>query len=130
MDRLRRRRTLRRTLRVLADVVPDPAEVEAATRDVDDDDLFVLAREHEADYVVTGDNDLHEWPEQRSPVLTPATFGEPVGSKRMTESSLSESAPLTPGIMRRSGSAIERRICAIDAEHPLPPSRRPDATRR
>ncbi len=31
-------------LRVLADVVPDPAEVESTTRDVDDDYLVALAR--------------------------------------------------------------------------------------
>ena len=67
------------TLRVLADVVPDPAEVEAATRDVDDDYLVALAREHTADYIVTGDKDLLEWPEQRPPVLTPAAFAEVVG---------------------------------------------------
>ena len=46
------------TLSVLADVVPDPAEVEATTRDVDDDHLVALAREREADYIVTGDKDL------------------------------------------------------------------------
>jgi len=37
------------TLQVLAGVVPDPAEVEATTRDVDDDDIVALAREHRAD---------------------------------------------------------------------------------
>lgn len=36
------------TLRVLADVVPDPAEVEATTRDFDDDYLVALARERGA----------------------------------------------------------------------------------
>lgn len=64
------------TLRVLADVVPDPAEVEATTRDVADDYLVALAREQTADYIVTGDNDLLEWPERRPPVLTPAAFVE------------------------------------------------------
>lgn len=64
------------TLRVLADVVPDPAEVEATTRDVDDDYLVALAREHGADYIVTGDKDLLEWPDQRPPVLSPAAFAE------------------------------------------------------
>jgi putative PIN family toxin of toxin-antitoxin system len=67
------------TLRVLADVVSDPVEVEATTRDVDDDYLVALAREHGADYIVTGDKDLLEWPEQRPPVLTPAAFVELVG---------------------------------------------------
>ncbi|MDH3249736.1 MAG: putative toxin-antitoxin system toxin component, PIN family [Acidimicrobiia bacterium] len=67
------------TLRVLADVVPDPVEVEATTRDVDDDYLVALAREHGADYIVTGDKDLLEWPDQRPPVLAPAAFAELVG---------------------------------------------------
>lgn len=67
------------TLRVLADVVPDPAEVEATTRDVDDDYLVALAREQGADYIVTGDKDLLEWPDQRPPVLAPAAFAELVG---------------------------------------------------
>jgi len=67
------------TLRVLADVVPDPAEVEATTRDMDDDYLVALAREHNADYIVTGDKDLLEWPEQRPPVLAPAALAELMG---------------------------------------------------
>jgi putative PIN family toxin of toxin-antitoxin system len=67
------------TLRVLADVVPDPVEVEATTRDVDDDYLVALAREHGADYIVTGDKDLLEWPDKRPLVLTPAAFVELVG---------------------------------------------------
>ncbi len=37
------------TLQVLVEVVPDPAEVEATTRDVDDDYIVALAREHRAD---------------------------------------------------------------------------------
>jgi putative PIN family toxin of toxin-antitoxin system len=67
------------TLRVLADIVSDPVEVEVGTRDVDDDYLVALARGHGADYIVTGDKDLLEWPEQRPPVLTPAAFVELMG---------------------------------------------------
>ena len=67
------------TLRVLADLVPDPAVVESTTRDLDDDYLVALAREHGADYIVTGDKDLLDWPDQRPPVLTPAAFVELVG---------------------------------------------------
>jgi hypothetical protein len=67
------------TLRVLADVVADPAVVEPTTRDVDDDYLVALARQHDADYIVTGDKDLLDWSEQRPPVLTPAVFAELVG---------------------------------------------------
>jgi len=67
------------TIRVLADLVPDPAAAEPTTRDVDDDYLVALAREYEADHIVTGDKDLLEWPEQLPPVLTPAAFVELVG---------------------------------------------------
>jgi len=62
------------TLQVLADVVPDPGIVAAATRDVGDDYLVELARDHAADYIVTGDKDLLEWDYQRPPVVTPAAF--------------------------------------------------------
>ncbi len=68
------------TVRVLADVVPDPAEVESTTRDVDDDYVVALAREHGADYIVSGDKDLLEWSEQRPPVLAPAAFAALVGA--------------------------------------------------
>lgn len=67
------------TIRRIADVAADPAEIESITRDVDDDYLVALAREHGADYIVTGDKDLLEWPDQRPPVLTPATFAELLG---------------------------------------------------
>lgn len=59
--------------------VQDPAVAESTTRDVDDDYLLALAREHGADYIVTGDKDLIEWPEQRPPVLTPVAFAELMG---------------------------------------------------
>jgi putative PIN family toxin of toxin-antitoxin system len=67
------------TIRRIADVVSDPAEVESITRDVDDDYLVALAREHGADYIVTGDKDLLEWPDQRPPVITPAAFAAMAG---------------------------------------------------
>lgn len=50
--------------------VLDPIDIAAHTRDPDDDYLVALAREHNADYIVTGDKDLLEWPEQRPPVVT------------------------------------------------------------
>ena len=59
-----------------ADVVADPAEPIAQTRDVDDDYVVALAVEHAADFIVSGDKDLIEWTEQRPPVLTPAQFEE------------------------------------------------------
>lgn len=63
-----------RAIRTLADVVEDAAVVESVTRDPDDDYLVALAREHDADVIVSGDKDLLEWPEQRPPVVAPATF--------------------------------------------------------
>ncbi len=62
------------TIRRTSDVVSDPVEIEAETRDPDDDYLIALAREHDVDYIVTGDKDLLEWVAQRPPVLSPAAF--------------------------------------------------------
>ena len=62
------------TLRTLVDLVDDPDEVIAATRDRDDDYLVALARAHCADFIVTGDRDLLEWADQQPPVITPAAF--------------------------------------------------------
>lgn len=62
------------TISTLVDVVADPASIEATTRDADDDYLVALAREHSADFIVTGDKDLLEWSDQRPPVITPAAF--------------------------------------------------------
>jgi putative PIN family toxin of toxin-antitoxin system len=67
------------TLRRIADVVADPVSVASHTRDPDDDYLVALAREHGADYIVTGDKDLLEWPEQRPPVIAPAVFEQLMG---------------------------------------------------
>ena len=60
----------------LVDLVPDPDAIEARTRDVDDDYLVALAREHWADFIVSGDKDLLEWEDQTPPVITPAAFEE------------------------------------------------------
>ncbi|HUP75176.1 MAG TPA: putative toxin-antitoxin system toxin component, PIN family [Acidimicrobiales bacterium] len=62
------------TIEFAADVVADPVDLEARTRDVDDDYLVALALEHSADFIVSGDKDLIEWTEQRPPVITPAQF--------------------------------------------------------
>ena len=67
------------TLRRIADVVADPDSVASRIRDPDDDYLVALAREHDADFIVTGDKDLLEWPEQRPPVITPSVFDDLVG---------------------------------------------------
>ena len=56
----------------LIDMVPDPEEVVPVIRDPSDDYIVALAREHNADYIVTGDKDLLEWDVQRPPVISPA----------------------------------------------------------
>ena len=56
------------------ELVADPTEIEMLTRDPGDDYVVALARENEADFIVTGDKDLLEWPEQRPPVVAPAAF--------------------------------------------------------
>ncbi len=62
------------TITVLTDQVPDPSEIAVATRDADDDYLVALAREHGAVWIVTGDDDLLDWAEQRPPTIAPAAF--------------------------------------------------------
>lgn len=64
------------TIRCIADVVANPAPIEATTRDVDDDYLVALGREHNVDWIVTGDKDLLEWEDQMPPAITPAAFEE------------------------------------------------------
>ncbi len=64
------------TVRRIAEVVADPAPIEAATRDADDDYLVALAREHGVDWIVTGDKDLLEWEDQTPPAITPAAFDD------------------------------------------------------
>ncbi len=61
-------------LRIMTTRVPDPIDIGTHTCDPDDDYLITLAREHNADYIVTGDKDLLEWAEQRPPAVTPAEF--------------------------------------------------------
>lgn len=65
-----------RTISKLVDLVADPAPIQAATRDVDDDYLVALAREHDVDFIVTGDKDLLEWEDQTPSAITPAAFEE------------------------------------------------------
>lgn len=63
-----------RRLRTTADVRPDPALGPSLTRDPDDDFIICLARESDAEMIVSGDGDLLEWPEQQPPVMKPAQF--------------------------------------------------------
>ena len=61
-------------LRTRADVRDDPASGPSLTRDPDDDFIIYLARENDADLIVSGDGDLLDWPEQQPPVIKPAEF--------------------------------------------------------
>jgi putative PIN family toxin of toxin-antitoxin system len=69
-----RARRYLRDLRIMTNCVLDPIDIGTHTRDPNDDYLVALARDHNADYIVTGDKDLLEWPEQRPPAVTPAAF--------------------------------------------------------
>ena len=62
------------TISALPSQVPDPLEIAVATRDADDDYLVALARAHEAVWIVTGDDDLLEWDEQKPRTIAPAAF--------------------------------------------------------
>lgn len=59
---------------ILFDLVDDPAEIEPLLRDPDDDYLVSLARQHEVDWIITGDKDLLEWPNPSPAVIAPADF--------------------------------------------------------
>ena len=62
------------TLAATVDFSPDPILSTAFTRDPKDDYLVALGRIENADFIVTGDKDLLDWPEQQPPVVTPAAF--------------------------------------------------------
>ena len=62
------------TISALPSQVPDPSEIAVTTRDADDDYLVVLARAHEAVWIVTGDDDLLDWVEQKPRTIAPAAF--------------------------------------------------------
>ncbi len=56
--------------------VPDPIEVDAMSRDPDDDYLIALAVEHHAQHIVTGDMDLLALDDSLVPVLRLRAFLE------------------------------------------------------
>ena len=58
----------------IANLVDDPVSIVAATRCPDHDCPVALARQHQADHIVTGDKDLFEWDDQVLPAITPAAF--------------------------------------------------------
>lgn len=59
---------------ILFDLVDDPADIEPLLRDPDDDYLVSLARQHDVDWIITGDKDLLEWPNPSPEVIAPADF--------------------------------------------------------
>lgn len=59
---------------ILFDLVDDPAEIEPLLRDPGDDYLVALARQHDVDWIITGDKDLLEWSNPSPAVITPADF--------------------------------------------------------
>jgi uncharacterized protein len=69
-------------LTTTADVRDDPREGPPLTRDPDDDFVVYLARDQDADLIVSGDSDLLEWPEQDPPVVTPARFVQMLEEER------------------------------------------------
>lgn len=62
------------TISALPNQVADPSDIEVATRDADDDYLVALAREHEAAWIVTGDDDLLDWEDQKPRTIAPVEF--------------------------------------------------------
>lgn len=63
-------------LRTAAEVCKVPPTGVPLTRDPDGDFVIYLARQHDADVIVSGDRDLLEWPGQTPPVVTPGRFVE------------------------------------------------------
>ena len=61
-------------LSTAADVQRDPKAGPRLSRDPDDDYVIYLARQNYAEVIVTGDDDLLEWPDQDPPTMTPTEF--------------------------------------------------------
>lgn len=62
------------TIETLVDLVDDPTEIQAETRDPNDDYLIALARANDVELIISGDNDLLDWKLQRPAVVAPAQF--------------------------------------------------------
>jgi len=60
----------------LVDLMPDPPDEDLGVRDSEDTYLLSLARDHNCDFIVTGDKDLLEWDRQEPQCITPASFVE------------------------------------------------------
>lgn len=57
-----------------ADIQPDPEPGPRLSRDPDDDYVIYLARQSNAEFIVTGDDDLLQWSEQDPPTMSPSEF--------------------------------------------------------
>lgn len=64
-------RTYLASIAARATIVDDPVVIPGLTRDPKDDYLVALARESEADYLISGDADLLQLDDPHPPVLTP-----------------------------------------------------------
>lgn len=61
-------------LATAADIRPDPEPGPRLSRDPDDDYVIYLARQNNADFIVTGDDDLLQWSDQTPPTMSPGEF--------------------------------------------------------
>ena len=61
-------------IKVLITFVPNPTVDDVGLRDIDDSYIVALARREGCEYIVTGDRDLLEWPDQQPPCVTPKEF--------------------------------------------------------
>lgn len=62
------------SIRILADVRPDPASAPSITRDPNDDYIVALSRAIDAEAIISGDPHLTELIDLDPPVWTPASF--------------------------------------------------------
>lgn len=62
------------TIRALTDLVPNPPFKDVGLRDSADSYLVALARQERCEFIVSGDRDLLEWPDQMPPCITPNEF--------------------------------------------------------
>jgi putative PIN family toxin of toxin-antitoxin system len=84
------------TISMLPNQVADPSEIASVTRDADDDYLVALAREHEAAWIVTGDDDLLEWEEQSPRTIAPAAFEQWLSERLGPEEATDYGQGITP----------------------------------
>lgn len=69
------------SIRLLIDLAPNPRVEEVGLRDSADSFVVALARQEHCEFIVTGDLDLLEWPEQRPLCIKPKEFLERIGEE-------------------------------------------------